>query len=84
MPVHLPGVGLQVDFETPKELQEARRRSQVAEDRGERLKALEEPAIGLRFMANPQALEKMHGISWNLVRSLVVASKICRSSYMWF
>lgn len=53
-----PGVGLQVDFETPKELQEARRRSQVAEDRGERLKALEEPAIGLRFMANPQALGK--------------------------
>lgn len=29
---------------------------QRAEERGERLKALEEPAIGLRFMANPQAL----------------------------
>ena len=28
---------------------------QRAEERGERLKALEEPAIGLRFMANPQA-----------------------------
>eukprot|EP00434_Breviolum_minutum_P034880 symbB.v1.2.030877.t1/scaffold3524.1/size54796/2 len=52
-------VGLQVDFETPKELQEARRRSQVAEDRGERLKALEEPAIGLRFMANPQAQKQI-------------------------
>eukprot|EP00435_Cladocopium_sp_Y103_P037254 s938_g9.t2 len=30
---------------------------QRAEERGERLKALEEPAIGLRFMANPQAAQ---------------------------
>ena len=68
---NLPGVGLQVDFETPKELQEARKRSQVAEDRGERLKALEEPAIGLRFMANPQAqlcVTMQWKNAWNLVK----------------
>ncbi|CAJ1380979.1 unnamed protein product [Effrenium voratum] len=51
----MKGVGLQVDLDNPEESKEARRRAQLAEERGERLKALEEPAIGLRFGRDKRA-----------------------------
>ncbi|CAK9038246.1 unnamed protein product [Durusdinium trenchii] len=51
----MAGVGVKVNLEDAEELKEAQRKAQLAEERGERLKALEEPAIGLRFMPNPSA-----------------------------
>eukprot|EP00439_Symbiodinium_sp_Y106_P013382 s2869_g1.t3 len=51
----MKGAGVQVQLENAEEIREEKRKSQLAEERGERLKALEEPAIGLRFMPDRRA-----------------------------
>ncbi|CAE7780682.1 unnamed protein product [Symbiodinium sp. CCMP2592] len=51
----MKGAGVQVELENAQEIREGKRKSQLAEERGERLKALEEPAIGLRFMPDRRA-----------------------------
>ncbi|CAE7027981.1 unnamed protein product [Symbiodinium natans] len=56
----MKGAGVQVDLESPEELREAKRKSQQAEERGQRLKALEEPAIGLRFMPDRRTEQHIH------------------------
>eukprot|EP00930_Biecheleria_cincta_P096896 TRINITY_DN88669_c0_g1_i1.p1 TRINITY_DN88669_c0_g1~~TRINITY_DN88669_c0_g1_i1.p1 ORF type:complete len:1490 (+),score=245.98 TRINITY_DN88669_c0_g1_i1:43-4470(+) len=48
-------VGIKVDLRSDEAVKEANRKAAIAKQRGERLRSLEDPAIGLRFSPNPRA-----------------------------